>query len=90
MFFCYRHATDFRRNRNRSYRIGYACSADLRRWTRDDARGGMDVSASGWDSEMICYPHVFRCDDAVYMLYNGNEFGRHGFGVAVLDGTFQS
>jgi hypothetical protein len=28
---------------------------------------------------------VFECDGKVYMLYNGNEFGRHGFGLAVLD-----
>lgn len=90
LFFCYRQATDFRVNKSRSYRIGYASSGDLRTWTRDDAKGGMDVSASGWDSDMLCYPHVFRCEDAVYMLYNGNEFGRYGFGVAVLDGTFQS
>ncbi len=90
MWFCYRQATDFRVNRNRSYRIGYASSGDMRNWTRNDAAGGLDVSESGWDSDMVCYPHVFRCDEKVYMLYNGNEFGRHGFGVAVLDGTFQS
>ena len=35
---------------------------------------------------MLCYPNVFECDGNVYLLYNGNEFGRHGFGVAVLEG----
>jgi hypothetical protein len=34
---------------------------------------------------MLCYPHVFWCGEKVYMLYNGNAFGRHGFGVAVLE-----
>jgi hypothetical protein len=34
---------------------------------------------------MLCYPNVFECDDRVYILYNGNEFGRHGFGAAVLE-----
>ena len=34
---------------------------------------------------MLCYPHVFECDGRVYMLYNGNEFGRYGFGAAVLE-----
>jgi hypothetical protein len=34
---------------------------------------------------MLCYPHVFRCEGRVYMLYNGNAFGRDGFGVAVLE-----
>lgn len=85
MYFCYREATDFRLNRNRSYRIGYAHSRDMRGWIRDDSQGGMDVSDSGWDSDMLCYPHVFSCGGQVYMLYNGNEFGRYGFGVAVLE-----
>jgi hypothetical protein len=85
MYFCFRHATDFRTNSRRGYRLGYARSRDLRHWTRDDASGGLDVSASGWDADMLCYPHVFWCDQRAYMLYNGNAFGRHGFGVAVLE-----
>ena len=85
MYFCFRYATDFRRNHARGYRLGYAWSTDLRRWTRDDAAAGIDVSADGWDSEMQCYPHVFRCGESVFLLYNGNAFGRTGFGVAVLE-----
>jgi hypothetical protein len=85
MFFCYRQATDFRANRERSYRIGYAFSDDLVDWVRDDDQVGIDVSDEGWDSDMLCYPHVFRCEDKVYMLYNGNEFGRFGFGLAILE-----
>ena len=84
MWFCYRYATDFRRNRDRAYRIGYASSPDLVHWNRDDNQGGIDVAPEGWDSEMLCYPHVFHCDGSVFMLYNGNEFGRFGFGVARL------
>ena len=87
MYFCYRYATDFRRNPRRSYRLGYAQSADLVTWKRDDAQAGIDVSSSGWDSEMVCYPHVFRCGGQIFMLYNGNAFGRYGFGVAVLEGA---
>ena len=85
MYFCYRHATDFRANAARAYRLGYAYSDDLRGWTRDDASAGIDVSPAGWDSEMQCYPHTFWCGDDVYMLYNGNAFGRSGFGVARLE-----
>jgi predicted GH43/DUF377 family glycosyl hydrolase len=85
MYFCFRQPTDFRRNRDRGYRLGYARSTDLRQWVRNDSAAGIDVSASGWDADMLCYPHVFWCGDEAYMLYNGNEFGRGGFGVAVLE-----
>lgn len=85
MLFCYRETTDFRTNRERAYRIGHAVSRDLTSWQRDDAGAGIDVSASGWDADMLCYPHVFECAGKVYLLYNGNEFGRHGFGLAVLE-----
>lgn len=85
MFFCYRQSSDFRKNKNRGYRIGYACSDDLRNWTRDDSNVGLDVSQGDWDSEMLCYPHVFEMDGEVYLMYNGNEFGRLGFGLAKLE-----
>ncbi|NCA81755.1 MAG: hypothetical protein EOM72_03300 [Opitutae bacterium] len=87
MFFCYRESSDFRKNAGRGYRIGHALSTDLENWARDDSGGGLEVSDRGWDSEMICYPHVFKCDKEIYLLYNGNEFGRHGFGLAKLIST---
>jgi predicted GH43/DUF377 family glycosyl hydrolase len=86
MFFCYRQASDFRRNKDRSYRIGYASSIDLIRWTRDDSKVGIDVSENGWDDEMVAYPHVFRLNNKIYMFYLGNQVGRYGFGAAELEG----
>jgi hypothetical protein len=68
-----------------SYRIGFALSADGRRWERHDHLAGIDVSAAGWDSEMICYPSVFEHDGRFYMLYNGNGYGKSGFGLAVME-----
>ena len=53
---------------------------------RDDAKAGIDVSETGWDSESIAYPHVFEVDGKVFMLYLGNEVGRSGFGLAQLEG----
>ncbi len=85
MYFCFREATDFRKNANRGYRLGYAWSDDLVSWTRDDEVAGIGFSENGWDSEMMCYPHIFECDGNVYLLYNGNEFGRYGFGIARLE-----
>lgn len=85
MYFCYRQAHGFRRQSNNAYRLGYACSTDLVEWVRDDGLAGIDVSEQGWDSQMQCYPHVFLLNGNAFMLYNGNEFGRSGFGLAVLE-----
>lgn len=84
MYFTYRYALDFR-NKDRGYRIGYAYSRDLHEWTRDDKNAGIVLSESGWDSEMHHYPHVFELDGNHYMLYNGNDFGRYGLGLAILE-----
>jgi len=70
--------------RGPSYRIGYAQSPDGLVWERRDAQVGLDVSARGWDSEMIEYPHVFDHKGTRYMLYNGNSYGKTGFGLAIL------
>lgn len=68
-----------------TYRIGFASSTDGRNWLRNDTISGIDVSPHGWDSEMICYPYVFEHCDIIYMLYNGNGYGKSGFGLAVLE-----
>lgn len=86
MFFCHRYSADYR-GRDKGYRIGYAHSTDLENWVRDDSRAGIDVSEEGWDSEMISYPHVFALDGRTYMFYLGNQVGRHGFGMAELEGA---
>lgn len=70
--------------RGESYRIGYAESKDGIQWERKDKEAGIDVSATGWDSEMICCPHVFEHNGEKYMLYNGNGYGKTGIGLAVL------
>lgn len=83
MFFCYRQGTNYR-NQSRGYRIGYAYSADLMHWQRNDDLSNLTVSESGWDSEMVSYPHVFELEGKTYMLYLGNQVGREGFGLAEL------
>jgi hypothetical protein len=70
--------------RGQSYRIGYAESLDGLRWERKDDQVGIDVSESGWDSEMIEYPFVFDHAGERYLLYNGNGYGKTGIGLAVL------
>lgn len=88
MFFCYRYSSHYRGKAN-GYRIGYASSSNLLDWVRDDSKVGIDVSDEGWDSEMISYPHVFELDRKIYMAYLGDQVGRYGFGLAVLEGNLE-
>jgi hypothetical protein len=81
MWYCYR---------GDSYRIGYAESADGNDWTRRDQDAGIDCSTSGWDSEMQAYPWVFGEGRRRYMLYNGNSYGKTGFGIAQAVGEGES
>jgi hypothetical protein len=73
--------------RGKFYRIGYAYSKDGVHWLRRDDFANIDVSPSGWDSESICYSHVFKYNDHFYMIYNGNHYGRDGLGMAKLSLT---
>lgn len=84
MWYCYRGSYDFREG-NEAYKIGLAVSEDLTNWTRKDESAGIEISKSGWDSEMIAYPAIKKIGDGYYMFYNGNSFGKLGFGYAKLN-----
>jgi hypothetical protein len=64
------------------YRLGYAESLDGISWIRRDDLAGLNVSQSGFDSQMIEYAAVFRHRDRYAMLYNGNNYGHGGIGLA--------
>ncbi len=83
MFFCYRQSSDFRKNPERSYRIGYASSQDLSHWMRQDEK--IQIPMEEWNGDMQCYPNAFVMDDELYLLYNGNNFGKNGFGLLKID-----
>lgn len=89
MFFCYRYSERYR-SKEFGYRIGYAWSKNLEDWTRDDCLAGLKPSQEGWDSQMISYPHLFAIDGKIYMAYLGNDVGREGFGLAILNGNLPS
>jgi hypothetical protein len=69
-------------SRGDRYRIRYAESKDGLEWEPKPA--GIDLSPSGWDSEMQAYPLVFDHGGRRHMLYNGNGYGATGIGHAVL------
>ncbi|WP_025662196.1 hypothetical protein [Rhizobium sp. IBUN] len=81
----YRMWFSYRSGMGESYRIGYSTSENGENWELKLRDAGIDVSSSGWDSDMIEYPFVFDHNGRVYMLYNGNGFGKTGFGLAILD-----
>lgn len=85
MWYSFRSIINYRTSRDRSYRLGYAESADGKKWDRKDQLVGIEKSDMGWDSEMIEYCHVLDINGKKHMFYNGNGFGKTGFGYAVLE-----
>jgi hypothetical protein len=67
-----------------TFDLGYAESDDGFSWQRLDDRAGISQAESGWDSEMNGYAWLQPRGDETYLLYNGNGFGRSGFGIAQL------
>lgn len=65
-----------------TYRLGVADSADGIQWSRLKRPLGIDVSPTGWDSEMICYAHPVFFENRIFALYNGNGYGQTGIGLA--------
>ena len=63
------------------YRIHYAESPDgiHFKWWPEPV---LDVSASGWDHTMVCYPSILHLEDRTLMYYAGD--GYVGIGVAEL------
>ena len=68
-----------------TYRIGYARSATGHAWQRLDDAANITVSTdpTAWDHQMVQYPYVFPYQGRWYMLYNGNHYGKTGFGIAL-------
>lgn len=85
MFYSYRSAKEYRTDPLYSYRLGYAESNDGLIWARKNEEVGIQRSDSGWDSQMIEYCYIYEHKGGQYMLYNGNGFGKSGFGYAVLE-----
>ncbi len=68
--------------RGEGYRIGHATSADGLAWEREDGAAALDPSPEGWDAGSVAYPCVFAHRGSRYMLYNGRDYGKTGFGLA--------
>lgn len=84
--FGYRKPVGFRSDPASMYRLGYAWSDNGVNWVRDDAQVGIDVSAAGWDSQMMASSQAIELDGRILLFYCGNSFGREGFGIAEMTG----
>ena len=82
MWYSRRDIVDFRTDRTHGYQGGYAESADGIVWERKDGDFGVATSPDGWDSDSIAYPYCLPVNDRLLMFYNGNGFGKSGFGYA--------
>jgi hypothetical protein len=72
--------------RRPAYSIGHAFSIDGgATWRRNDEAIAFLGEPEAWEAHERTYPCVFDHDGRRYMLYNGNGYGRTGFGAAVLE-----
>lgn len=83
MWYSTRGPLGYREAGGQHYMLEYAESTDGINWQRKPDEVVLKKSDEGWDSEMIAYGSVIKYRDAYHMLYNGNQFGRTGFGYAV-------
>jgi hypothetical protein len=68
------------------YQLGFAHSVDGTRWERRDRDLRFVGRPEAWEARERTYPFVFDHGGRRYMLYNGNGYGREGFGIAILEG----
>lgn len=66
-----------------NYRTGFAYSNNGISWRRRDSLAHLDVGKSSFDNKMICYPYIFSFKEKFYCLYNGNNYGYSGIGLAI-------
>lgn len=72
--------------RNPQYSIGYAISIDRGlSWQRKDELFTFEGEPEAWELQETTYPCVFDFNGSRYMLYNGDGYGRTGFGLAKLE-----
>ncbi len=73
------------RTKSLGYRLGYATSEDGYSWVRQDSELNFSVGSEPWENESVCYPCVVDVNGKRFLFYNGNQNGKTGFGVAVLE-----
>jgi hypothetical protein len=71
--------------RDPDYALAYAESSDGIHWVRADRQVVLTGPVGAWEADSVEYVTVFDRGRHRYMLYNGNGYGRTGFGLAMLE-----
>jgi hypothetical protein len=83
LFFSYRKLSGYRNVIGNAYQTAYAQWDDKRKIWQKKYEDTLPLGQPGvWDEQMACYGHVFEHSGIYWMLYNGNDFGKSGFGYA--------
>jgi hypothetical protein len=69
--------------RTSGYGLVSATSTEGMAWQLGESL--VDPGPEEWDAEMVCYGASFESNGRRYLLYNGNRFGRTGFGIAIQE-----
>lgn len=70
--------------RGKNYKIG--CALKLKsKWKRQDHKIKLINNNSKFDQSMKEYASVIKYKERYYMFYNGNNFGKEGIGMAILE-----
>jgi predicted GH43/DUF377 family glycosyl hydrolase len=71
---------------DRPYNLGMAVSSDGRNWIRQDDALSLSGEEGAWENEMRAYPAFIKTKYGHYFFYNGNNYGRDGFGCCRVEG----
>jgi len=84
MYYSYRKVTeDYRTNPQSAYRLGYAISTDGIKFKPRNDLFELKGKREDWEEIMNAYPRLHNYQGRKYIFYNGNGFGKSGFGYAI-------
>ena len=70
------------RYRDHGYKLEWAHSVDRENWMHLGELPGFNHQRAAWESDMTCFGHPLTVGKQEYLFYNGNNYGRSGFGWA--------
>lgn len=73
------------RGSNSKYRIGFMQMGEVGSASHLGGIPAFLPTSNPWESEMVEYPSFFYYSDQLFMLYNGNSFGKTGIGVVNIN-----